>query len=306
LTKEDVGAIFIGTQSNVGLSGPPQLIAPQPEIPQPEPAATAAAPPAVGAAPPLPRPGNVPQAGAQQPPVAAPAGAQNPNPPAPPGTTPVPGYVQTPTQPATLPPTLTGQPTPAAPTPGAMQPTIVPPGSPLPPAPTVPPAGQQPPAAQTPPAAAPAAPAAPAPQAGGAPATTPAQITLTSGTEFRVGGGPYNVPISVNNASRISTITLTVTYNPAILGVRTATDGTFMRQGGITAGFTPRMSTGRVDIVITRAGDQTGASGAGLLAGLLFDALAPGTSTITVSAVAMTPDGTPVAVASSPVSVTVR
>ena len=53
-----------------------------------------------------------------------------------------------------------------------------------------------------------------------------------------------------------------------------------MRQGGVTASFTPRIdaATGRVDIAITRAGDQTGASGAGLLAALIFDAVAPGDS----------------------------
>src|SRR5262245_31290100 len=106
LTKEDVGNIFIGTQANVGLTGPPQLIAPQPS--EPAPAAAPGAPAAPGAAPtptPMPLPGNVPAPGAQAPPVAAPAGAQNPNPPAPPGTSPIPTYVQTPTAPPTLPPT---------------------------------------------------------------------------------------------------------------------------------------------------------------------------------------------------------
>jgi hypothetical protein len=116
------------------------------------------------------------------------------------------------------------------------------------------------------------------------------------------------VPISINNASRISTLTLSITYNPAVLGVRSANDGTFMRQGGVTAGFTPRIdrTAGRVDIAISRAADQTGASGAGLVAALLIDAVAAGTSTIAVTGVAMGPDGTPVAITSSPVTVTVR
>jgi general secretion pathway protein D len=125
-------------------------------------------------------------------------------------------------------------------------------------------------------------------------------------TEFRVGGGPYTVPISVNNASRISTITLTVTYNPAVVRVRSATEGTFMRQGGITSSFTPKIDNGRIDLAIARAGDQTGASGTGLLAGLLFEPVAAGTTTITISAVALAPDGLPISVASSPVTVIVR
>ena len=68
-----------------------------------------------------------------------------------------------------------------------------------------------------------------------------------------------------------------------------------MRQGGVTATFTPRIDAapGRVDIAITRTGDQTGASGAGLLAALLFDAVGPGNSTIQVSGVASTPEGAP-------------
>ena len=55
---------------------------------------------------------------------------------------------------------------------------------------------------------------------------------------------------------------VTVSYNPAILRVRTVQDGTFMRQGGVTASFTPRIdaANGRVDIAIARTGDQTGAS----------------------------------------------
>jgi general secretion pathway protein D len=293
LTKEDVGNIYIGTQSNVGLSGAPSLIASQPEA---APAAPAAAT----------TPSNMPQTGAQQPPVAAPAGAQNPNPPPPPGTSTVPSYVQTPTAPPTIPPTLTGQPAPTAAAPGAAQPTVTPPAGAQPP--PIPPVAQ-PPAAQppaTPPETPPPARTTPP---GGTPTgttQTPAQVIVTAGGEFRVGGDPHTVPISVNNASRISTITLSITYNPALLRVRTATDGTFMRQGGVTAGFTPRIQNGRVDIAITRAGDQTGASGSGLLAALLFDALAPGSTTISISAVAMAPDGTPLPVTTSPVTVVVR
>jgi len=137
---------------------------------------------------------------------------------------------------------------------------------------------------------------------------TATQLIVTPPGEFRVAGGPYTVPISINNASRLSSITVTVSYNPAILRVRTVTDGTFMRQGGITAAFTPRIdaANGRVDIAIARAGDQTGASGAGLLAALLFDALSPGSSAISVTGVANGPDGAPIALTFAPVTVTVR
>ena len=297
LTAEDLGSIYIGTQQNVGLSGPPPLIAPQPEAPP----GTAPAP-VPGAVPPAPAPGNVqapntPPPGVPQPPVAGEPGAQPLNRPAPPGTSPVPTPI-----------------TPVAP--GAVQPFPPPPGMPpIATPPGTPPAGT-PPMTPEPVAPAPVAPPRSPPGTPPAPGTTPttpatpAQISVfPPGTEFRVAGGPYTVPVSINNASRVSVITLTITYNPNVLRVRTVQDGTFMRQGGVTASFTPKIdaAAGRVDIAIARAGDQIGASGTGLLAALLFDAVAPGGSIITVAGVANAPDGSAVQVAfAPPVTVTVR
>ena len=158
-------------------------------------------------------------AGVPGPPIGSPGGVPPTNPPVPAGTSPVPGLIPSATPPQT-PPAGTQA------LPGA-------PGVP-------PPAGTQPVAGTTPPARdLPAG--TPAPPAGAPPApSTAAQIIVTPPGEFRVAGGPYTVPISVNNASRISVITLSVTYNPAVLRVRTVSDGTFMRQGGVTASFAPR------------------------------------------------------------------
>jgi hypothetical protein len=149
----------------------------------------------------------------------------------------------------------------------------------------------------------------PAPASPGAiPTPSPTQVIVTAPPEIRVASGPSTVPLSVNNASRLSTMTLTVTYNPNILRVRNVQEGTFMRQGGVTASFTPRIdaASGRVDIAVTRTGDQSGASGTGLLAALLFDGVGTGTSTIQVSGVASSPEGTPVTLVFTPVTVTVR
>lgn len=269
LTTEDVGSIYIGTQQNIGISGPPPLIAP----------------------------------------VQGPGGAAAPTPaganPAAGVTAPLPTLPQTQPQPG-IPPG-----TPPAGAPGAqpVTPTVTPANPP-----TAPPGGATPPAATggAPPATPPrdVAPAAGAGVSGPPnPAPTAAQIIVTPpGTEFRVAGGPYPVPVSINNASRLSAITLTVTYNPAVLRVRTVQEGTFMRQNGLNASFTPRIdaSNGRVDIAIARTNDQLGASGAGLLAALVFDAVAPGASAIAVTGVANNPEGQPVTLSFSPVTVTVR
>jgi general secretion pathway protein D len=248
LTVEDIAPIFIGTQSNVGLGGPPPLIQ-APELPAAEPTlgvAPGTTPPATTAAP------GTTQLGVPGPPVAAAPGVPPTQPLTPPGTSPLP--------------------------------TLVTP----------------PPATQTPPTAPPAA----TPGAGGG-----AQISLsTPGTEFRLGAPPYTAPLSVNNASRLSVLTLTITYNPAVLRVRTVQEGSFMTQGGVKAGFSQRIdaAAGRVDIAITRTGDQTGASGTGLLAALLFDAVGQGGSLIQVTGVASAPDGSAIPLQFSSTTVTVR
>jgi general secretion pathway protein D len=181
-------------------------------------------------------------------------------------------------------------------------------------------AGAAPPPGQAPPVEPPAAqppppprdqPAAPTPPPEPTPAapTAAAQIIVTPpGTEFRVGGGPYTVPVSINGVSRASMITLTITFNPTAVRARTVQEGSFMRQGGVATTFTPRIdaAAGRVDIVITRVSDATGASGSGLLAAILFDAIAPGSVTLSASGTASTPDGAPIPLQVTPVTVTVR
>jgi type II secretory pathway component GspD/PulD (secretin) len=220
LTPQDVGPIRIGTQANLGLSGPPPLLA--------QPAAAAPAP--VGAA--------------------------------------APG-------------------------------------------PAIPPAAPQAQPAQTPlPQAATPVPAANA--AGGAAGTTGisgGQILVSVPPEFRVGAGPYTVPISITGASQLSSVSLTVTYNPAVLRIRVAQEGPFLRSGGVQAAFTQRgdPSAGRLDLAIVRPGDQTGVAGTGLIAALLFETVGPGPANLAVNGSASGPGGIPVALqfASVP-AVTVR
>jgi hypothetical protein len=121
-------------------------------------------------------------------------------------------------------------------------------------------------------------------------------------------GGPYTVPISITGASQISSVSLTVTYNPALLRVRTVQEGSFMRQGGVAATFTERVdaAAGRLDMTITRGQDMVGASGSGLLAAVLFEPVAPGNAPLGVSGAGTGPAGSLVSLQSTPVTVTVR
>jgi general secretion pathway protein D len=199
-------------------------------------------------------------------------------------------------------------PTPVVPIPGA--PNVGQPGAPGPGGvPVVPPGSSQIPGTTTVPAApaqpeamAPVVPAPGAPAGGAPPAAIPStpgsgQIILSPpGPEFLVGAGPYTVPVSIVGASQISSVTLTLTFNPSALRVRAVQEGSFMRTGGIAATFTQQVdaTTGRIDIAIVRTGDQTGVAGTGLLAAVVFDAVGGGAANLAVTGAATAPRGTPV------------
>ncbi len=280
LTADDLRPIYIGTQSNMAVGGPPPVFG----------GGDAAAP---AAAPPPPAPAAAPVTGTPGP--AAPFGQQLPT-----GSSTTPGFTAAPGAPVTSP----GQQLPAgtSATPGF---TAVPPAAPV----TAPPPPTNPFQALTPtpavPAPAPDAPAAatptlpPPPQQaiGQAPATNPFARPSTAGpatvlvsppgTDFRVGAGPYLVPISISNASRLSTVSISLSFNPAVLRVRTVQEGNLMRQGGAQAAFTQKIdaAAGRVDIAVVRPGDLLGASGTGVVGAVLFEAVAPGTSPLALSGV---------------------
>jgi hypothetical protein len=125
-------------------------------------------------------------------------------------------------------------------------------------------------------------------------------------TALRVGGGPYTIPLSVTDASRLSTVTLTLIFDPTKLRVTRVQEGSFMRMGGTSVTFTQQVSGNRIDITIVRSQDATGASGTGLLAAVLFEAIAPGPAQLSMSGTATGPGGTPMGLRFTPVTVTVQ
>jgi general secretion pathway protein D len=214
----------------------------------------------------------------------------------PPPLTPVPG--------GTLPPTgvdAGAPPTAAvAPPTAAVAPTPVPGAQPL----TPPPAGA--------PAAAPAQPTPPAPF-GAEPARPPVPESVRIAAAVPTGpmtvaGGPYTVPINIAGASRVSTATLALRYNPKVLRVRLVQEGTFMRQGGATVTFAQQVdgSGGRIDITLVRTGDTTGAAGAGMLAAIVFDAVGAGDSALGLGGIVSLVGGSPAPVQFAPAAVTVK
>ena len=125
---------------------------------------------------------------------------------------------------------------------------------------------------------------------------------------LRAASGPYTVPLSISGASQVSTLTLTLRYDPGLLRVSAVQEGSFMRQGGAEVTFTQQVdrTVGRIDLVVTRPGDQVGASGSGVLAAVVFEALRPGSATLTPSGLGLTPAGAPVAISFTPAAVVIR
>jgi type II secretory pathway component GspD/PulD (secretin) len=192
---------------------------------------------------------------------APPAPPPAPTPQIPPGSSPIPGFTTLPTPaPPAVPEPAPPPPQMPPPVPAQITPELQPPADPT--AKPVPPDQALP------------------PTAGGG------RISVTAPPSMTLGAGPYTVPISISGAQRISMLSLSITYNPAVLRVRSVQEGTFMRQGGIAATFTSQPDPGgRVDVVITRPGDQTGAVGTGLLAAILFEPIGAGTSNVTITGV---------------------
>jgi len=202
------------------------------------------------------------------------------------GATPIPGTVVVPNQPP-----------PPSQAPFAAPPPVVTPAPQ-----TAPPQASQ---AAAPPPTAPSAD--PPAQATTSPGFGVAQVIVSPPAGvFHVGQGPYNIPISVTGAQRLSTVTLTLTFDNRFLRVRTVQEGSFLRSGGANVTFTQQVNGNRVDITISRSADATGVSGTGLLAGILFDAIAPGTATLAVSGSATGPGNTAMGMQFRPVTVTVQ
>jgi general secretion pathway protein D len=134
-----------------------------------------------------------------------------------------------------------------------------------------------------------------------------AQVLISPpGTTFRVGGGPYTVPLLINDATRISTVTLTLIFDPTKLRVNRVQEGSFLRSGGVPVVFTQSVNGNRIDISLSRGADATGASGTGVLAAILFDAIAPGAATLTLSGTATGPGGAVMGLRFAPVTVSVQ
>ena len=187
--------------------------------------------------------------------------------------------------------------------------TPITPGAPGAPGVTAPPGGATPPAGATPPRVPGVVSIQPVGGEGQPPAQPARALLVPAGLEHPA-GNVFSTPIMLSGVSNVGTVTVSLTFNPAVLRATTVTQGAFMSAGGTTTTFAPKIDpNGRVDIVISRPTDRPGATTAteqALLAAVNFQAVAAGTSQVTMTIVATTPAGQPVAVQASPVTITVK
>jgi hypothetical protein len=103
-------------------------------------------------------------------------------------------------------------------------------------------------------------------------------------------------------------LSLTITFNPAIVRVRAVQEGSFMRQGGVSASFTQQVDpvAGRVDITVVRGQDVVGATGTGLVAALVVEPVALGNTSFGIAGMASGPGGAPISVTATPAAVSVK
>ncbi len=190
---------------------------------------------------------------------------------------------------------------------------------------TAPATGANPPAAEggEPPTSSPASAAGPEPADNSLPdarlpqpglpgaAAGPVRLVLSSssampGGALEAGSGPHTIPITISGAPQLTGLTITITYDPAVIVSPCVVEGTFMRQGGAAVTFAPVVdaAAGRVDIAVSRPGGPT-TTGSGLLASITFTAGKPGTTDLVLSATASSATG-PLTVELAPARVVVR
>jgi general secretion pathway protein D len=98
-------------------------------------------------------------------------------------------------------------------------------------------------------------------------------------------GGKLTVAVSIENAQGASSASFALSFNPKALKLVSVQDGGFLSQGGTESSLTPAIDNenGKATVSLMRPTGSAGVSGSGVLANLQFEAVGPGTSSITFS-----------------------
>jgi general secretion pathway protein D len=103
-------------------------------------------------------------------------------------------------------------------------------------------------------------------------------------------GDKFTVTLNTQSATEVRNLGVIISYDPALLKVVDAVEGTFPKQGGAASSFTRNFDqgSGQISVEVASTGEQ-GAKGAGSLTAITFEVVAAGASPIGVASV--TPSG---------------
>ena len=98
-------------------------------------------------------------------------------------------------------------------------------------------------------------------------------------------GGKLTVAVSIENAQGASSASFALSFNPKALKLVSVQDGGFLSQGGNASSLTPAIDneSGKATVSLMRPTGSAGVSGSGILANLQFEAVGPGTASVTFS-----------------------
>ena len=92
------------------------------------------------------------------------------------------------------------------------------------------------------------------------------------------------VGLAVDNVNDLFSIPFLLQYNPAVISVEEVRHGGFLQAGDQAIAIVLQVDKdhGQAIISATRQPNTSGASGAGIIMGIVIKALAPGTSTLSI------------------------
>lgn len=108
-------------------------------------------------------------------------------------------------------------------------------------------------------------------------------LSISPAAADAVVGSSVAVDVRITDVTDLYAFQFSLSFDPALLQGRAATEGSFFGAGGNTffGGGTVDNATGRIAYVIdTLLGQSPGVSGSGSLARIVFDVVAPGTSAL--------------------------
>ena len=129
---------------------------------------------------------------------------------------------------------------------------------------------------------------------------TPANLEGAVGREFRVA-------VNVRSDQDLSALSLSVTFDPRVVVVKDAAEGSLGRTGGVAPAFLKQIDAGGL-CTLGFSSNQTGKGPrGGTLATLLFEAKGPGQATILITGVTgMSAAGAPIQFQTGEARITVR